>query len=106
MRLPFVLLCLSLSACQSAPSCPRPAAVSVPTRPPAPLPEQVKGPPASGMTWAAGHWHWDDLRWVWVPGHWLTPPEGKRYCKASYLEGGDGSHAFVPAGYCCEGDDE
>lgn len=54
--------------------------------PPAPLPELGWAAPAPGMSWIAGHWHWDELRreassdaadpcsaapsWVWVPGHW------------------------------------
>lgn len=46
---------------------------------PAPLPEVRYEAPAPGMTWDAGHWHWDETRtasdgtpgdWVWLPGHW------------------------------------
>jgi hypothetical protein len=58
-----------LSGCSSPPS--RVA--------PAPLPEVRYEAPAPGMTWDAGHWHWDETRaasdgsqgdWVWLPGHW------------------------------------
>jgi hypothetical protein len=42
--------------------------------PPAPLPEITSGPPAPGMVWVPGAWHWDGARYVWIPGRWETPP--------------------------------
>jgi len=42
---------------------------------PAPLPEIVTGPPAPGMVWVAGCWHWDGEGYVWLPGHWDSPPK-------------------------------
>lgn len=42
--------------------------------PPAPLPEIVSTPPAPGMLWVAGCWHWDGSGYVWLPGHWESPP--------------------------------
>jgi hypothetical protein len=41
---------------------------------PAPLPEFVSGPTAPGMVWVAGCWHWDGEGYVWLPGHWDSPP--------------------------------
>lgn len=42
--------------------------------PPAPLPEFVSAQPAPGMVWVAGCWHWDGEGYLWLPGHWETPP--------------------------------
>ena len=42
--------------------------------PPAPLPEIVSAAPAPGMVWVAGCWHWDGSGYVWLPGHWESPP--------------------------------
>lgn len=41
---------------------------------PAPLPEFVSAPPVPGMLWVAGCWHWDGSAYVWLPGHWESPP--------------------------------
>lgn len=42
--------------------------------PPAPLPEIKSGPPTPGLVWVAGAWHWDGAAYVWIPGHWESPP--------------------------------
>lgn len=49
----------------------RPAGVPAP---PAPLPEFRSDPPAPGMVWTAGAWHWNGADYVWVPGRWESPP--------------------------------
>ena len=41
---------------------------------PAPLAEMRSAAPTPGMVWIAGAWHWDGVRYVWVPGRWETPP--------------------------------
>ncbi len=41
---------------------------------PEPLYEPVSQPPAPGMLWVAGCWHWDGRDYVWLPGHWESPP--------------------------------
>lgn len=41
---------------------------------PAPLQEFVSAPPVPGMLWVAGCWHWDGSGYVWLPGHWESPP--------------------------------
>ena len=43
--------------------------------PPLPLSEARPAPPAPGMLWAGGYWHWAEVQYVWVPGHWESPPE-------------------------------
>jgi hypothetical protein len=56
------------------------------------------------MTRIAAYWHWDGVRWVWVPGHWLTPPNGQHWAPAYTTTRGD--HAvFHPGAMVCEGDD-
>lgn len=45
-----------------------------PYAPPAPLPEVESTPPAPGMVWVAGAWHWNGVDYVWAPGHWESPP--------------------------------
>ena len=41
---------------------------------PAPFEESVSSPPAPGMLWTPGCWHWDGSGYVWLPGHWDSPP--------------------------------
>jgi hypothetical protein len=46
-----------------------------PVAPPSdPMPEVRSLPPAPGMVWAAGSWHWDRRDWTWIPGRWEMPP--------------------------------
>jgi hypothetical protein len=45
-----------------------------PYAPPEPLPEAPSTAPAPGMVRVAGTWHWDGTDYVWVPGHWESPP--------------------------------
>ncbi len=30
-------------------------------------------PPSPSHVWACGYWHWEAVRYVWVPGRWETP---------------------------------
>ena len=100
VRAPLALLVLALSAagCAVGPDrcAPRAAALEVPTMPPAPLAEIVTAPPAPNMTFVGGYWHWDALRWVWVPGHWVTPPPGQRWAPSRAVRSGD--HAIYHPG--------
>lgn len=41
--------------------------------PPEPLPEAKSGPTSPEMIWVAGYWHWNGVRYVWIPGHWESP---------------------------------
>jgi Domain of unknown function (DUF4124)/WXXGXW repeat (2 copies) len=46
------------------------------TTPPPPL--QAEDQPAlsqDGLLWTPGYWYWRDLRYVWIPGVWMQPPE-------------------------------
>jgi hypothetical protein len=46
-----------------------------PTTPaPDPLPEFQSPPSAPGLVWVGGKWHWQGADWVWVPGHYESPP--------------------------------
>jgi len=42
--------------------------------PPEPLPEMPSAPPAPGMAWVAGYWHFNGTDYVWIPGHWESRP--------------------------------
>jgi hypothetical protein len=67
-------LAIALGTCAGALGCaaePSPPA----NAPPAPLPEFISGPTAPGMLWVAGCWHWDGAAYVWLPGHWESPPQ-------------------------------
>ena len=44
--------------------------------PPPPLPDEDQ--PAlvqDGYLWTPGYWYWRDLRYVWIPGAWASPPQ-------------------------------
>jgi hypothetical protein len=40
-----------------------------------PLPEFASTAPAPGMVWVGGCWHWDSGGYIWLPGHWDSPPK-------------------------------
>lgn len=108
MRLVFPLLFCLLSGCASrtAPCEPR-VVLATPTAPPALLEEaDSKAPIAPGMTWIAGHWHWDGLRWVWSPAHWASTPPGQRWYPPRYADLGDGRFAYRPGAFGCVETDE
>jgi hypothetical protein len=67
---------LALLAVATLSGCVAAIADAPPSAPPAPMPEVRSLPPAPGMVWVAGGWHWDDHDWVWIPGRWETAPPG------------------------------
>ncbi len=42
-----------------------------------PMPEVRSLPPAPGMVWVAGSWHWDGRAYAWIPGRWETAPPSR-----------------------------
>lgn len=102
MRLgPIVAFAIALAGCSTPETCRPRTVVEVPTRPPAPLPEAITAPPADGMDWIHGAWGWDGVRWVWVPGHWATPPKpGVRWFPGEIRAEG-GHLTWTAAGYGC-----
>ncbi len=64
------------SACVASIQANPPRSVFVATAPPEPLPEFKSGPPAPGMAWLAGYWHFNGTEYVWIPGHWESPRPG------------------------------
>ncbi len=34
--------------------------------------EPSGAPPSAEQVWACGYWHWDSVRYVWIPGSWET----------------------------------
>jgi hypothetical protein len=64
----------------------RPArAVYVLGPPPAPLAEPRAAPAAPGMVWVEGYWHWNGVQYVWIPGHWDSPPPGQMWLAPRYM---------------------
>jgi hypothetical protein len=61
--------------------------------PPAPLAETESAPPAPGMVWVEGYWHWNGVQYVWIPGHWESPPPGAVWIAPRYVMV-DGKYAY------------
>jgi hypothetical protein len=57
--------------------------------PPEPLPEMRSGPPAAGMAWVAGYWHFNGTDYVWIPGHWESPRPGLAWRPPTVLYSAD-----------------
>ena len=47
-----------------------------PEAPPAPQVESPGPPPGASAIWIAGHWTWQDGRFVWARGYWEKEPAG------------------------------
>src|SRR5262249_29273635 len=75
---------LGLSACVATVETRDPRYVYVSGPPPAPLVDTQPPPPATGMFWVAGYWHWNGVRYVWLPGHWERPSAGFVYVAPTY----------------------
>jgi hypothetical protein len=63
---------------------------AVEVAPPAPLYETPTPSPALGTVWIGGYWDYNppSRRYVWVPGHWTTPPrQGVVYVPPSWVRG-------------------
>jgi hypothetical protein len=80
LRLAAVMLALlvvpSLAFAQAPPAppvIPAPQVEIVPAPPPGPV----------AMVWRPGHWHWDGVRYVWLPGRYVRAP----YPAAVWVEG-------------------
>jgi len=50
------------------------AQVVVQATPPIPIVEHPASPPGPGYVWLGGYYRWNGVRYVWVPGHYATPP--------------------------------
>jgi hypothetical protein len=53
--------------------------------PPAPFSEVRAAPAAPGMVWVEGYWHWNGVQYVWIPGHWESPPPGQTWLAPRYV---------------------
>jgi len=71
--------------------------VEVVSAPPVDIVETVGEVPV-GHTWVRGHYSWDGVRYVWVPGHSMLVPEGR----AAWVPGhwyANGGRWFYASGY-------
>jgi hypothetical protein len=67
--------------------------------PPAPVPDTVPGPaPATTSIFTAGCWVWQEQRWFWRPGYWVTAEPGWVWVMDRYVWTPSGRCVFV-AGY-------
>jgi hypothetical protein len=87
-------LALAVSACASGTQTDVGRAVYVSSAPPEPLPEFKSGPPAPGMTWLAGYWHFNGSEYVWIPGHWESPRPGAVWKPPAVVYSPD-QHAWI-----------
>ncbi|MCG8584773.1 MAG: hypothetical protein MI757_08700 [Pirellulales bacterium] len=58
---------------------PRGVVVAKPVSAPPTFYEPVPKPPTvvPNQVWIAGHWNWNGVSWVWVPGYYTVPPAPK-----------------------------
>ena len=48
--------------------------VVVQENPPQLKPERPGPAPKPAWLWQSGNWTYSNARWVWLPGHWQSPP--------------------------------
>jgi hypothetical protein len=71
--------------------------VVVAAAPPPPPVETIAVAPA-GQAWIHGHWSWDGLQFVWVPGHFMAVPVGFTIWEPGHWFA-SGPHWFYASGY-------
>ena len=69
-------------------------AVTVYSAPPAPLVEYRGLPPAFGYVWIDGYWNWGGVRYVWIPGRWVNPPQGQVWVPRVWQRDGERWHSL------------
>ena len=87
-----------LAACVTQPEGPPSRSLVVGAPPPAPLAEATPPKPSFTSTWIAGYWHWNGIDYVWVPGHWIEPPNGMSYAPPRYFDL-RGLHLYQPGAW-------
>ncbi|HEX6764555.1 MAG TPA: YXWGXW repeat-containing protein [Polyangiaceae bacterium] len=60
------------------------------------IPEGLAGAP--DCVWVGGHYAWEDRRWAWHPGQWVTPAEGCYYAPpvAAWSRAGEPRLYYTP----------
>lgn len=66
--------------------------------PPPPLSEGMPPRPSPTASWIAGYWHHNGVDYVWIPGHWIEPPQGMSYAPPRYFDQ-RGMHLYQPGGW-------
>lgn len=71
--------------------------VAKPIAPPPTFQEVIPVAPAPEQVWVAGHWNWNGLTWVWMPGFYAAPPQPKAVWVAGHWRKGLlGAYRWTP----------
>jgi len=54
--------------------------------------EVVPMAPSVHHEWVGGHWNWNGVRWVWMPGHFITRRHGMMWQRPAWVRHGAGWH--------------
>ncbi len=76
-------------------SAPR-AAVSTAATPPPPPEEDQPILSQDGYLWTPGYWYWRALRYVWIPGAWVRPPQAGLLWTPAYWSRAGAVFVFHP----------
>lgn len=66
---------------------------------PPPRAEVVPAPPPGRMVWEPGHWHWNGVQYVWIPGRYVERrPHWNRYVEGHWQwSPREGRYVWIPA---------
>jgi hypothetical protein len=94
----LVVLGVLLGVAAGLASCaPPPRRIYVRAGPPAEVVEAIPAAPGPAYVWVRGYYKWDaDARaYVWMPGHWVVPPQGYREWVPGHWADRDGGWVWI-----------
>lgn len=74
----------------------QPASHTVRSPPPEPLYERMSAPPASGLVWIDGSWHWNGFEWVWLGGRWERAQSAQLVYVQPIYDYAGGRYVYTP----------
>ena len=80
----------------------QPPPIAVGWAPPAMLVDTPPPPPFAEAVWVGGYWVWQG-NWVWMHGHWKSPPQPGYGWVHPYYENRDGVVIFVAGHWSAPG---
>ena len=80
----------------------QPQPIAVGWAPPAMLVDTPPPPPFAEAVWVGGYWVWQG-NWVWMHGHWMSPPRPDYGWVHPYYENRDGVVIFVAGHWSAPG---